>query len=298
MPQSSGFSSYFPPGPEHGGWGLQVTNCGWTRIPAGSPYPPGRHPDDYMFTWAHGRHLRGWHIVYIDKGAGRFEAKPGGAHYVEAGDLFILFPEVWHRYKPDPSTGWDEYWFGFQGPWADDVMKATFKEQVPILRHGSSARLKSLFLDGANTMREALPGSRRLLAARVFELVAQMQAWQQQQTTQQTSELHAKINRAAQRLLDLSQPQPDLYQLAADMRLSYTAFRRAFKAQIGVPPGQFHQQALIEQASRLLLNTQLPIKEIADRLGFESALYFSRIFKKKTGLSPLHFRQNKSTLWG
>jgi len=47
---------------------------------------------------------------------------------------------------------------------------------------------------------------------------------------------------------------------------------------------------LIEKAKTELVNTELTISEIADKLGFEYPQYFSKIFKSKTGYSPVKYR--------
>jgi len=47
---------------------------------------------------------------------------------------------------------------------------------------------------------------------------------------------------------------------------------------------------LIEKAKGLLLTTSLSVNEIAFSLGFEYPQYFSRLFKSKTGQTPVEFR--------
>jgi len=49
---------------------------------------------------------------------------------------------------------------------------------------------------------------------------------------------------------------------------------------------------LVDKAKNLLLGTSKSISEIAYELGFEHPSHFTKIFKTKTGLSPLHFRKN------
>ena len=38
----------------------------------------------------------------------------------------MLFPGVWHRYQPDPKTGWHEFWIGFDGETARNWQKNKF----------------------------------------------------------------------------------------------------------------------------------------------------------------------------
>ena len=55
------------------------------------------------------------------------------------------------------------------------------------------------------------------------------------------------------------------------------------------------QDRLVLEAKRLLLHTDLTIKEVAYRIGFEEPLHFSGFFKKKAGLSPSKFREERMT---
>lgn len=53
---------------------------------------------------------------------------------------------------------------------------------------------------------------------------------------------------------------------------------------------QYFLQLKINEACRLLLD-HVPVKDIAFRLAFENPYYFSRLFKKKTGLSPTEWQR-------
>jgi AraC family transcriptional regulator, transcriptional activator of pobA len=57
------------------------------------------------------------------------------------------------------------------------------------------------------------------------------------------------------------------------------------------------QEKLIVETKRLLLHTNLSVSEIADRMSFGDQSYFTKYFKKKTGITPLQYRKNslKST---
>ena len=49
---------------------------------------------------------------------------------------------------------------------------------------------------------------------------------------------------------------------------------------------------LIKEAKNLLIGTENNVSEIAYELGFDSPSYFTRLFKKQTGMRPLEFRTN------
>ncbi|MBQ6379334.1 MAG: AraC family transcriptional regulator, partial [Prevotella sp.] len=62
------------------------------------------------------------------------------------------------------------------------------------------------------------------------------------------------------------------------------------KAQTGNSPQQLIQQHVIQQALHRLTSTTDSVSQIAYALGFEYPQYFSRLFKKQTGLTPQEYR--------
>jgi AraC-like DNA-binding protein len=91
--------------------------------------------------------------------------------------------------------------------------------------------------------------------------------------------------------LEQSNEGVDFDQLARNLGLSLSGFRKQFRKITGLPPGQYLQQIKINKACELLRQTVLSVGEISVRLGFESIYYFSRIFKHKTGLAPSDYRK-------
>lgn len=83
----------------------------------------------------------------------------------------------------------------------------------------------------------------------------------------------------------------DFQQVAETLAMSYDNFRRRFKAQVGQSPNQYFVSVKMDRAKELLLDTDLDVKDIAVQLGFADPYYFSRVFKERTGSSPIHFRQ-------
>ncbi|MED1782225.1 AraC family transcriptional regulator [Brevibacillus fortis] len=79
--------------------------------------------------------------------------------------------------------------------------------------------------------------------------------------------------------------------LAQHFGYSAKNLSRLFKKQTGNSLIDFVIQVRIQKAKELLLHTEAPIQDIAEKIGYTDRLYFTRIFKKLTGTSPGHFRQ-------
>jgi len=109
------FYRYFPISVRDRKWGWYVTTAGQAQIGVGQSYPPAGHPKGYHFDWTEGRILDCHILVYISQGRGSFESRRYMKTTIEAGNVILIFPGAWHRYRPDKNTGWEEHWLGFDG---------------------------------------------------------------------------------------------------------------------------------------------------------------------------------------
>jgi AraC family transcriptional regulator len=82
-------------------------------------------------------------------------------------------------------------------------------------------------------------------------------------------------------------------ELACKAYLSSDHFTRTFKKIIGTTPLDYINLKRIEKAQLLLGTTDLSLKEIMEKTGFNSASYFDRIFKSTTGSTPLEYRKTQ-----
>lgn len=81
-------------------------------------------------------------------------------------------------------------------------------------------------------------------------------------------------------------------QLASLVHLSKFYFIRLFKRLMGVSPYQYVQITRINRAKELLISTDFRINEVADAVGFSSAMRFTKFFSDMTGMSPSAFRKS------
>ena len=67
---------------------------------------------------------------------------------------------------------------------------------------------------------------------------------------------------------------------------------REFEKEVGLPPIKYLNKVRIEQAMILLTSQDIKVEEVAKKVGFMNANYFSKVFKKYTHLSPSQFCKN------
>lgn len=80
-------------------------------------------------------------------------------------------------------------------------------------------------------------------------------------------------------------------ELASACHISPSYFYECFKSQMGVSPIEYKNRILIAHARRSLIDhPETPIEELSERLGFESSIYFRRLFKRFTGKTPREYR--------
>ncbi len=92
---------------------------------------------------------------------------------MEAGNVILLFPGQWHRYRANRTTGWGVYWVHFLGEIADDLVKREFiSPRRPILRVGLDDSILSAFNRMLDDLRMEPAGLQQILAAHTLEILA------------------------------------------------------------------------------------------------------------------------------
>jgi AraC-like DNA-binding protein len=272
-------------------WGLFVTTVGFQSIASNSVYPPKGHPSSYWFNPEKGRILHEYQIIYVVKGEGIFQSSHIKSSTVSAGSLLFIFPEEWHTFKPAKKTGWQVYWLGFNGTHATAFLQhAFFTKQNAVLEIGFNEQMVALFEQGIKIASLQQTGCQQMLAGITHHLLSfifyskKNDSFRDKEIAQQISKARMIMNANA-----YEDKQPE--EIARELNLSYSWFRRVFKQYTGFSPAQYQLEIKLQKAKELLTRTNMPIKEIAYELNFESNSYFVTFFKTKVGMSPGVYRK-------
>jgi AraC-like DNA-binding protein len=295
----SGFR-YLPSRPRDAQWGLHVSGAGWATVPAGSAYPPPGHPELYDFSFERGRRLPEYQVVYIAAGSGVFEAEGRDEARVTAGTVLLVFPGVWHRYRPDANTGWREYWVSFTGDWMDRIVQHRFfSATAPLLEVGPAEPFQATFDQLLERLGAAPPGFPHLIAADVVELLAIIVAG----TDEETQHLIMQGPRDVESLTDPlvaealrliwsgSHLRLTVAALGKELRTTSRSLERRFKQALGRTVKEEILRCRLDRVRRLLVDTDLSITEIVAASGFASADALTRAVRKADGVAPLRLRR-------
>ncbi|MGK0240794.1 MAG: AraC-like DNA-binding protein [Candidatus Pelagisphaera sp.] len=284
--------SYLPQSEEPSAWNLRVLGAGQTNIKPNQPYPSSEHPSDYALNWEKGRSLPAFQVLYITRGSGLIETAETSARELKAPFIFLLFPEVWHRYRPSPETGWQEHWIGFDGPIPQNLLETgIINPKQPFFEVGHHDSILALFQLVLDEVKNEALGFRRIAAASVLQILALATSLPLRQE-EENQPMRAVIRQASFLLRERTDANLSVETLADELNVGYTYFRRLFKKYTGFSPKQYHTQLRFERVKRLLSETELSIGEIANLLNFDSTFHLSQWFKKLSGLPPSSWRQN------
>ena len=285
-------SKYLVPNDQDKKWGLTVSTVGYDEIAPGEAYPTRGHADGYYFNTDVGRELNEYQLLYITEGRGVFRS----THFKEAplreGDMFLLFPDERHSYHPLPNVGWKSHWIGFKGKNIDDRVLAGFLSvEKPIYHVGFSSEIVQLYKTAYETAVNEEPFSQQMMAGIVNHMVGIMYALERNMELNKNNSHKDMINRARLRIREALESNLTIQEIADELSMSYSNFRKLFKEYTGLSPAVYQQDLKLQRAKELLSTTDLSVKEIAYRLNFDSPDYFSAKFKIKTGRKPSEMRR-------
>ena len=285
------FYKYLPVAVADLSWGLQVLHAGYNNCMPGAEYPDRHHPSHHRFNHKNGRKLHEYALVYITGGRGVYQSEKAGLVQVKGGSAILVVRGEKHIYHPDPETGWTEYWIGFDGPVIRNLAaKGVFTPLKPVFNIGYNETMINLFLQVFDAINNEKTGYQPLVSGAAMYMLGQIHASEKQQQFEAIDE-ESIVEKARMLMRANIETATGPQQIADELQISYSRFRKLFKAYTGMPPVQYQIQLKIEKAKERLVNTAQSVKEIAFDLNFESRQYFSKQFKEKTNLTPLQFRK-------
>ncbi|WP_084138192.1 AraC family transcriptional regulator [Chryseolinea serpens] len=232
-------------------------------------------------------------LIYCLEGKGWVEL-PSGNVNINPNEVLIIPAEMPHKYGADDKNPWTIYWAHFKGLQSAYFVSLLTKQFKSFVNDNIFLEERIKIFDMIYRSLESGYSLDNLFFAST--------SFQYFLTTLTFSDKFASAQHAVEKdVVDLSieymQDHLDtpikLEALAASVNLSLSHYSNIFKRKTGYSPIIYFNHLKIQHACQYLQFTSLRINEISSKLGIEDPYYFSRLFTKVMGLSPVEYRHKK-----
>jgi len=220
---------------------------------------------------------------------------------IVAGSAFVLLPGQVHQLlSTESGAGWI---MAMDPALVSDLCRLVFESSDSFISIPLRSEQMQQFRDCARLLHTLLKvGTQSPLHSQTVRQVASAYAGmmaaaygENNNTPDRVHSRYSAITQSFRQLLSQNYKEDKSPAGYADrLNLSVNYLNEAVRAETGLPVTHWIQYTVMLEAKRLLYYTPLSIKEVAHTLGYDDHAYFTRLFTKVTGASPLAFRRQKN----
>lgn len=256
---------------------IEVNNAGF-HVAAGADMttvrPNGRSDYHILYVWRGESHV--WHGKDM--------------HILKEGMLTLYRPREAQKYTHLADQQTEVFWLHFSGTGTEELMQRSGFDAGPVLEAGVSGEARETLTRMIREMQLKPEGYDLYAAGLLMSFLACAARMAVRRETEETARRHEQIGQAVDLIHERFRENLTVGQLAAMCSMSEYHFIHCFREFTGLSPHAYHIRLRIEKAKELLSMTTMSISEAAFAVGYSNPLYFSRLFKQYTGLSPTQFR--------
>ena len=222
-------------------------------------------------------------VEYVERGEGTVICN-GVRHTARAGDLYILPPSADHYYYSSSHDPWRKIWFNAVGAIIPSLLSA-YNPNALVVFHdavGGDAYIRALHV----ASEEMSAASQHAAATHAFLSLLQFLYDRYGQSAKD------ETMRTLTNYIEAHLSEPlSVAELSALVYLSPSQINRIFRRALGVSPYAYILDRRLARAKLLLRATPMPVRDIAEGLGFCDEHYFTSLFRRKHGITPSAYRR-------
>ncbi|HEY6170170.1 MAG TPA: AraC family transcriptional regulator [Verrucomicrobiae bacterium] len=239
-------------------------------------------------------HYPGHELILCLRGRG-FVRIGGREHAVEPGALAWVNCYHPHAYWADAAAPWELYWVRVEGPGLDRLCQILSADRMPVISGLRVSEARAVFERTFKHLQGHAPEAAALVHAEIARLIALLFQARLRAggVTAGETEVPLHLQKPIQTMRLYFHRPLRVAELAAQAGMSDSTFMRAFKRVMGTSPIDWLRRERINQAKRRLIESADSVKEVARQAGYSDQFFFSKDFKKFTGLAPTEFRRRE-----
>lgn len=232
---------------------LNPISCGYQKCKNGHSFGPS---------------IRNCYLIhYVVSGSGTFSTQ-SGSYSVKEGELFLIRPGEVTTYTADKTNPWYYIWIGFDGALAKKLDKLI----IPVFPYKGNSFLELLQVEKKNNMREFF------LASKLFEIITAIF---------DDGNMNKKYERIAHDYIssNFMQHHISIEEIANQLGVNRQYLSRLFKSEYNMTMQEYLVQIRLKYAA-IYLQRGCTVSQAASMCGYDDVFNFSKMFKKKYGISP------------
>ena len=212
----------------------------------------------------------------------------GGQRYVIPAGAAVLIPPGESKLAADRAGGCRKHAFGISGLILNNNLAVMNIDKVCVLRDFHIPEFEHLFDSLWKMSEEKRPETVREYCAKIYQLLLLLSHCAVQQPYPE------ELQRAISFIGRNFSRQMSLADICAHAYCGRSTLQWQFKHHLKSSPIRYLTEIRMKYAAKLLENTSLPVKEVAQRSGCNDQLYFSNMFRRHYGRSPREYRKSRS----
>ena len=260
---------------------LIVTSCGTYRL-----YTRPKLP-----TWRPRGRLD-FQLLYIAAGKAHFHFD-GKEQIVTAGHMVLYRPKEPQKYEYYGEDQTEVYWVHFTGGNVKNILRSYgLTDDKRVFYCGTGLDYQNLFRTMINELQMCKANYAEMLEMYLRQVFIMLQRYFMNTLKTDNAHVVEEIDKATLYFNEHYSEDISIDEYAQNNHVSVSWFIRNFKHCTGSTPMQYILSKRIYNAEILLHDSSYNVTEIAQIVGYDNPLYFSRIFKKAKGLSPSEYRKS------
>jgi len=260
---------------------LIVTSCGTYRL----------YTKPILPTWRPRGRLD-YQLLYIAAGKAHFHFDDK-EQIVTAGHMVLYRPKEPQKYEYYGEDQTEVYWVHFTGGNVKNVLRSYgLTDDKRVFYCGSGLDYQNLFRTMINELQMCKVNYAEMLEMYLRQIFIMLQRYFLNSLKTDNAHVVEEINKATLYFNEHYSEDISIDEYAQNNHVSVSWFIRNFKQCTGSTPMQYILSKRIYNAEILLHDSTYNVTEIAEIVGYDNPLYFSRIFKKVKGISPSEYRKN------